>query len=163
MCRTTLLFSSKKFDGRINRDFREKWLSLSRKSILQSTVRIPPPARFFFSFSNGEDNYSFSPFFYFLISLCFLFSLSFCFSFPFFFSFFLSFFSFYFSSHFFSLGISPPIWSIIDRMGQRRKLPPHCLTHTICVVHTFPSIFLISYFFLLHHTPMWLIVSHPFK
>ena len=44
----------------------------------------------------------------------------------------------------FSFGIFSPISIIIDRMGQRRKLPLHCLAHTICVVHTFPSIFLIS-------------------
>ena len=78
------------------------------------------------------------------------FVLSCFFDFLFFFSFLLSFFSSYFSSHF-SLGISPPIRSIIDHMGQRRKLPPHCLAHTICVVHTFPSIFLISEFF---HFPL---------
>ena len=76
----------------------------------------------------------------------FLFFLFFFFCFFLFFPFlFDSLFFSYFSSHF-CLAISPPIWSIIDRMGQRRQFPPHFLMSS-CVALIFPSF--IPYFLFL--------------
>ena len=82
--------------------------------------------------------FALSHFFLLIFSLRILF-LSFCFAFPFFFSFFSSYFSYHFS-----LGSYPPIWSIIDRMGQMRQFPPHFLMST-CVALIFPYFSFIPY------------------
>ena len=74
------------------------------------------------------------PFLLFLSFLCSLPRTVFPFSFVLSFSSFLLFFTFPFSSYFPSFlflllffSFSPPFWSNIHRMGQRRKFPPHCL------------------------------------
>ena len=108
------------------------------------TVELRPSERQellpFLSLLSFPFPFSFLPSFSFPLSFYELLSSTKCFFVSFFSFLFDSLFFSYFSSHF-SFSISPPIWSTIDRMGQRRQFSPH----------VWPSIFLlfflISYFF----------------
>ena len=137
----TLVFGLSNFD---RKKAGKSFLFLPFLSLSLSTNSSPLRILFlslFFSFLL-LFSFSLSHFFLLIFSLQILF-LSFCFAFPLFFSFLLSFFSSYFSFHF-SLGSSPPIWSIIDHMGQRRQFPPHFLMST-CVALIFPYFSFIPY------------------
>ena len=111
----------------------ERRCSLSKKITKSKPLHLP-----FFSCTR----FLLSPFPFlsptnsFPLFLCLPFAFLFC-SFSFLFVFLFS--SSYFSSHF-SLGISPPIWSIIDSMGQRGEISSP-LSQAKCVAISFPFLF----------------------
>ena len=85
--------------------------------------------------------------------------ISFLFLFQFLFSHFLFFHLFFFLFHILFLF---SFWSNIDCMGQRRKLPPHCLIPFVWPLFFFHFYF-ISYSHFMTSYNMWLNKSHTFK